>query len=74
VASADGETTARGAALLALESLGALPTVEDANFTTGRTFAPHPEATATYRAAIARQQQLYTALQEAGLLQNRPPA
>ncbi len=71
VASADGETTARGAALLALESLGAIADVTSATFSTGRSYTPNTANTALYRAAITRQQVLYAALRDAGLLRNR---
>ncbi len=56
------EATARGAALLALESLGVLPDIGAAPDVPGRTCAPDPGRHAIYREAIARQQALYNRL------------
>ena len=59
VASAEEEATSRGAALLAIEALGAIPALEEVPAALGATYAPDAERHATYRAAIARQQRLY---------------
>lgn len=60
--SAEPEASSRGAALLALESLGALSRVEDAPAAMGRVFAPDPRRTARYAEAIERQECLYELL------------
>jgi gluconokinase len=59
VASAEPEATSRGAALLALESLGAIASASALPAADGTTFTPNMDHHATYRAAIERQQQLY---------------
>ncbi|MGC9400559.1 MAG: gluconokinase [Anaerolineae bacterium] len=56
------ETTARGAALLALEALGALPTLAAAPTFDGEAVQPDAERHAVYRQAMARQQALYERL------------
>ena len=53
------EASCRGAALLALERLGALKGLTDAPAPTYELFAPDMEAHARYREALARQQSLY---------------
>lgn len=53
------EASCRGAALVALERLGALRSLTDAPAPTYETFAPDMEAHARYREALARQQSLY---------------
>jgi gluconokinase len=53
------EASCRGAALLALERLGALKSLTDAPAPTYETFAPDVGAHARYREALARQQSLY---------------
>lgn len=58
-ASAEEEATSRGAALLALEALGAIPALEDVPAALGATYTPDAERHTTYRAAIARQRRLY---------------
>jgi gluconokinase len=62
VASAEPETTSRGAALLALESLGAIPTIEAIPAADGAIYEPDASRHAIYQAAVARQQQLYRQL------------
>jgi len=49
------ETTSRGAALLALHALGALPDLAAARAPLGETFEPDPAHHARYRDALARQ-------------------
>lgn len=58
----DGETTSRGAALLALEHIGAIDDVGSAQPCSGSLFRPDPSRAATYDAAAARQQELETLL------------
>ena len=60
--SAVEETAARGAALLALESLGVLPQLESAPLLLGETFHPRAEYHARHREARARQDALYRLL------------
>jgi gluconokinase len=62
VASAEAQATSRGTALLALESLGAMSSVEDVPAADGRVFQPNRAHYQRYQAAIARQQQLYDTL------------
>lgn len=62
VASLEPEATSRGAALLALRGLGALPSFADAPAADGRVFEPDAGRHAVYQAAIARQQNLYDRL------------
>ena len=57
--SAVPEASARGAALLALEALGALPDIADAPDFLGDTVQPDATRFDVYRQAIARQQALY---------------
>ncbi len=59
IASAAPEATARGAALLALEAIAALPDLSQAPVFTGDAYLPNPDHHAIYTAAIARQQHLY---------------
>lgn len=69
VASQEGEATSRGAALLALHALGLLPSLDDAPAADGAVYEPDASRRAPYRAALARQQELYAAL-----IGSRPPA
>jgi gluconokinase len=62
VASAEPEGSSRGAALLALEQLGVLASVESAPAALGRAYAPDPVRHARYQAALDRQQALYRQL------------
>lgn len=60
--SAVPEASGRGAALLALEALGAIPDVGAAPVPLAATYRPRPEDTPIYRAAAQRQQRLYDLL------------
>jgi gluconokinase len=62
LASEEQEATSRGAALLALESLGAIPSVDSLPAPTGALFEPDMARHAIYRAAIDRQRELYRQL------------
>lgn len=57
-----GEGSARGAAITALERIGALADVSAARSPTGRTFRPRPAVGARLRAGMERQRQLEEAL------------
>jgi len=59
------ETTSRGAALLALERLGAVRRVGEVTTSMGRTFEPVPAHTEIYDQELRRQRQLYTRLFDA---------
>jgi gluconokinase len=58
-ASAEAETTSRGAALLALRTLGLLPALGDIAAADGRLYEPDPARHTIYQAAITRQSWLY---------------
>jgi len=58
------EASSRGAALLALERLGALE-IEDAEAPLGETFEPDPTRHEAYTEALARQRMLYDAVLKA---------
>ena len=62
LASDEPEATSRGAALLALESLGAIPSVEALPAPTSAIYEPDPLTHEIYRAAIERQRELYKQL------------
>ncbi|MEO7911301.1 MAG: gluconokinase [Roseiflexaceae bacterium] len=62
LASDESEATSRGAALLALESLGAIPSVEALPAPTSAIYEPESAAHEIYRAAIERQRVLYKQL------------
>jgi gluconokinase len=66
------EASSRGAALLALEALGALPDLAAAPVALGPTYLPDPARHERYRAALIRQQDLYARLIQSGL--TPPPA
>jgi gluconokinase len=59
VASAEPEATSRGVALLAFESLGAIPSIEALPAADGARYQPNIDNHAVYQQAIARQDQLY---------------
>ena len=59
IASEEYEATSRGIALLALEALGAMTSIDDLPAADGATYHPNPERHTIYMAAIARQQALY---------------
>lgn len=56
------EATSRGAALLALEALGAIPDLFALPAPLGKRFEPSPDRTAIYRAAMERQERIYRRL------------
>jgi gluconokinase len=62
VASAEPEATSRGTALLALEAMGVVPAIEQLPAEDGAVYQPNPAHHERYRAAVARQQQLYNKL------------
>jgi gluconokinase len=60
--STEPEASSRGAALLALEALGVLPSLDAASPGFGPTVAPDPARHARYRVGLARHRQLYETL------------
>ena len=62
VASAEPEATSRGAALLALEALKAVPNVESIPAEDGKIYKPNADHHERYQTAIERQQRLYDAI------------
>jgi gluconokinase len=60
--SAEAETTIRGAALLALETIGTIDTLETIKSEPGRSYVPNVQRHEVYRRAIERQQELYERL------------
>jgi gluconokinase len=62
VMSEEAEATSRGAALIALSQLGAIPSWEDAPAAFGATIQPDMAAHRVYQAAIERQERLYRAV------------
>lgn len=62
ILSRENEATSRGAALLALQSLGALKKLSDAPAETGKIFVPNMDAHKVYIEAIARHKDLYSKL------------
>jgi gluconokinase len=62
LASAEPEATSRGAALLALEALKAIPSVEQIPAEDGKVYKPHANRHERYQAAIERQLRFYSAL------------
>ncbi len=62
VASAEREGSSRGAALLALEALGAVPSLEEVPAALGRAFEPDPARHERYRAAQERHRRYYREL------------
>jgi gluconokinase len=62
VASAEPEATGRGAALLALRALGAIPSIEGIAAADGEAYEPDVTRHQVYQAAIARQRDLYDRL------------
>jgi gluconokinase len=66
VLAADVESSTRGAAIVALERIGALPSIEIPARTT-RTYRPKAARRARYERALARQDRLMAALRTAGL-------
>ena len=62
VVSREPEASSRGAALLALEALGTLPSVEEAPAGFGRVYEPNSSAHQRYQAALERRQRYYQQL------------
>jgi gluconokinase len=62
IASGEAEAASRGAALLGLEALGAIPRVEDVPSSFGTTFVPDPGRREKYREGLARHRALYDRL------------
>jgi gluconokinase len=62
VASGEPEASSRGAALLALEALGASPAIEAVPAATGRVYEPNPVHHARYREAQQRHRRYYREL------------
>jgi gluconokinase len=60
--SAESEPSSRGAALMALEAIGAIPALEQVGAAPGRTHLPDAERHRLYAAARLRQQRMYEAL------------
>jgi gluconokinase len=58
------EATSRGAALLALERIGAIPSIHAVAPKYGSTIDPNTDNAAFYQGALARQRELYTKLFE----------
>jgi gluconokinase len=58
----EAEGSARGAALLGLEALGAIPSVEAVAARVGPPVAPDPARHACYKDALGRHRELYAAL------------
>lgn len=64
VASTELEASCRGAALYALERIGAIPSLDALPASTGATFSARPQFEATYARLLAEQRSLYTRLFE----------
>jgi gluconokinase len=62
VASLEPEASARGAALIALAGAGIIPDLDEVPTALGSTYAPEPEAHATYAAARARLERYHALL------------
>ncbi|MBI3458569.1 MAG: gluconokinase [Candidatus Rokubacteria bacterium] len=72
--STEAEASSRGAALLALEALGAVPSLEAVPAGFGPTVGPDPARHARYREGLARHRQLYEALIPLSESRPRPSA
>jgi gluconokinase len=59
IASAESETSSRGAALMALEALGAISSIEEVEISLGRTYSPDLQNHSVYSEARRRQDRLY---------------
>jgi gluconokinase len=70
--STETEASSRGAALLALEALGALPSLEAAPAGVGVPVSPDPARHARYQDGLARHRQLYDALVPLAGRRSRP--
>jgi gluconokinase len=64
VASLEKETSARGAAMLALERIGAVAHLSEIPSTTGDTFLPRPQFADAYARLLEEQKTLYRRLFE----------
>lgn len=64
VASMEKETSARGAAMLVLERIGAIGHLSQIPSATGETYSPREEYTGIYREMLERQKSLYQRLYE----------
>jgi gluconokinase len=62
VASTEPEASSRGAALYALERLGAIPNLEALPASTGATFSPRPQFERVYARLLAEEHELYRKL------------
>lgn len=62
IASSEKEATSRGAALIALRSIGAIKSFDEVPADLGQTFESHPDRHAIYLKAIERQKELYDLL------------
>lgn len=62
VASGEAETTSRGVALLALRTLGVIPSLDAVPAAEGPIYEPDPARHAVYQEAVARQERLYELL------------
>jgi gluconokinase len=67
VASREGESSSRGAALLALEHLGAIQGLENIEAPRGRIYSPDPNRHERYQMARKRQEHLYDTIESSGL-------
>jgi len=64
VASTEKETSSRGAAMLALERIGAVRHLSEIPSATGETFTPRPQFATTYTELLEHQKTLYRRLLE----------
>ena len=58
----EAEASNRGAALLALEAVGKIATIEDDQFAIDQVFEPDMSRHARYQEGLARQEELYNRL------------
>jgi gluconokinase len=66
IASAESEASSRGAALLALEQLGAVESIERVEAARGRVYSPDPKRHARYGEARERHERLYDTMNNSG--------
>ncbi len=64
VASTEREASCRGAALYALERIGAIPSLDSLSASPGATFSPRPQFEAAYARLLQEQRSLYSKLFE----------
>ena len=67
IASAESESSSRGAALLALKDMGAITGLEGIEAARGRIYSPNPERHALYNRARERHEHLYETMKNSGL-------